>query len=79
MINENITRLIEITYYSQVEAEADEDDLAKGLDLKVPVLESYKIDSFTERYIKLKLKFTNPLYVSSKPQKDYISVKFITN
>lgn len=25
------------------------------------------------------MKFTNPLYVSSEPDKDHISVKFVTN
>jgi hypothetical protein len=40
----------------------------------MPVLEGYKIDSFDDSYVNLKLEFTNKLYVSSEPDKDFVSV-----
>ena len=77
MINKDIKRLIDIEYFSQVEV--DEDDLEDGIDVIVPQLESYEIDSFSERHIDIQMKFTNPLYVSQDPVKDHVSVQFTTN
>lgn len=42
----------------------------------MPILKSYKIDSFSEVHISFQLEFTNQLFISSEFDKDFITIKF---
>ena len=59
-LNENIERLISLKYTSMIEIEED-DDLST---LKLPELVKYKVLSFTDTHLVLKIEFKYPLYVS---------------
>jgi hypothetical protein len=82
-INSNIDQIFDIKYYSQLEVDEEENENDGGCDdqtsaEKLPELISYQVVDFDEVHVKLMLEFTNKMYVSSQPDKDYISLQIKT-
>lgn len=76
-LNENIDRVILIEYFTQVEYDEDDDDEEAAN--KLPELLSYEIVSYDHMQVSIQLVFSNPLYVSSTSDKDFIAIDFVTN
>ena len=64
-LNQNLEFFIKITYNCQMDHDEAEVDGYKLVD--IPVLKSYKLDSFSDMHIDFSLEFTKPLHVSSQP------------
>ena len=67
-MNKNQTEYLQINYTSIFALSAKTNE-------SVPIVNSWKFNSFTKEEMIIDLNFSNPVYVSSQQVKDYLDVK----